>query len=191
MSEILTVLVVVLTLSQILLYGALAEAYRDIRQLRLHVGAVDDSLPVDLGSVAGGRPSAHALPAALDSVTSGLVLLVDRRCSTCNLLVDYFAGQVPTGVWLVALADDETSGREWLRDAGFAVDACEPAAIAIARPDDIREALGVSVTPLAVTIRHGRLAQADTVPSVRRFLEMLAVSAPVKAQPISRVEVVS
>jgi hypothetical protein len=101
------VLVVVLTLSQILLYGALAEAYRDIRQLRLHVGAVDESLPVDLGVVAGGRPSDHGLAAVLDSVTSALVLLVDRRCSTCNLLVEYFAGRVPAGVWLVAIAADD------------------------------------------------------------------------------------
>jgi hypothetical protein len=99
--------------------------------------------------------------------------VLDRRCGTCNLLMRHFDGALPGGVWLLVLAESVGAADEWLTDTGFGPRAVHAGRIAAATPASIDASLGLSVTPMALTVTHGRLAQADTIPSVRRFFDLL------------------
>lgn len=172
---VLLLIVTVLSVGEFLLFGALAEAYRDIRQLREQGGILDRPVPVDLGDAAGAPPSSIGLPATLDTVVAALALYVDHRCTTCRGLMASLAGRLPDGVFLTAIAPSQAEAMKWLVHAGgFDVnDSTVFPRIAIVSPDELRRRLGTEITPLAIDIEHGRLVRASTVPSVRQFYNRL------------------
>ena len=59
-ASILFAVIAVLAVGEVRLFGALAEAYRDIRQIREHANVIDKSTPVDLGQAYNQVPSGSA-----------------------------------------------------------------------------------------------------------------------------------
>ena len=94
MATAMMVAVGVLALVVFVLCGVVYELFRDVRQLRDVAGILDRPLEVEIGTVAGTRPSTHGLPQALDSAASALVLFLSDRCGTCRSLA---AGLEPQG----------------------------------------------------------------------------------------------
>jgi len=77
-TSLLLAAVAVLAIGEFLLFGALAEAYRDIRQIREAAGLLDSPMPVDLAHVAGNSPSSCGLDPALDSATGAVTVFLDK-----------------------------------------------------------------------------------------------------------------
>ena len=97
-------LVAVLAVGEFLLFGALAEAYRDIRQLREYSGMLDKAAPVDLGQVRDALASDVGLDAALDRAVIATAVLLNDRCGTCRAIVASLNGAIPDGLWLVVIS---------------------------------------------------------------------------------------
>lgn len=172
---VLVFLAAALAVGEFLLFGALAEAYRDIRQLRELSGVVDRPTPVDLGAAVGAPASSIGLPDEADSAAAAMALFVDSRCTTCRGIVSNLAGHLPDTVFLTAIAPSPPEAMTWLVQGG-GFDLQDPdisSRILIASPDQIRERLGVEITPLAIDIEHGRLVRASTVPSIRQFYNQI------------------
>lgn len=167
MTPLLLACVGLLTIGEFLLFGALAEAYRDIAQLRELSGMTDRLMPADLGEAYAGRPSEYGLDETLDHIHDGLALFVDTRCGTCRAIVESMKGAVPSGVSMMIMARSPEDAIEWLQARGFDLVAAD-GRIRILQDDDPNP-LNVHVTPLAVRIEDGRIARADNIPSVRRF----------------------
>src|SRR5260370_8147931 len=74
--------VAILAIGEFLLFGALAEAYRDIRQIREASGALDKPMPVDLGHLVGRAPRTCGLDANLDSTLRPVALFLSNPCNT-------------------------------------------------------------------------------------------------------------
>jgi hypothetical protein len=164
--------IALLLVGEFLLFGALAEAYRDIAQLREATGTVDRLTAVDLGEAYNGLPSAYGLDPSLDLASRALVLFIDKRCGTCKIILSSLNGTLPLGVVLMLFADSEDEGREWLVVNGFAPERLTALPITIVTPT-WSNGLRVDVTPLAIEIEHGRIARASTVPSARRFYGLI------------------
>jgi hypothetical protein len=105
-TSILFAVIAVLAVGEFLLFGALAEAYRDIRQIREYANVVDKSTPVGLGQAYNQVPSRVGLHPDLDSAARAVVVYVDKRCGTCRMIVSSLNGGVPRGVWLVVIAEN-------------------------------------------------------------------------------------
>ena len=167
-----TVVVGVLALLVFVLCGVVYELFRDVRQLRDAAGILDRPLNVDLGPVAGTRPSAYGLAATLDSAASALLLFLSDRCATCRVLAAGLGRRPPPGVSVVLEATSPEAAakfvesyelREMLRDGSLVVD--DGGAIA-AR-------IGLDTTPVAFRIEAGRIVGATTVPSARYLTSIL------------------
>lgn len=72
-ETVLFVIVAVLAIGEFLLFGALAEAYRDIAQLREHSGITDNPAPVDLADARDKLPSSLGLHPDLDATARAIV----------------------------------------------------------------------------------------------------------------------
>jgi hypothetical protein len=183
--SILFAIAALLAVGEFLLFGALAEAYRDIRQLREQLGATDKPVPVELGKGQGGLPSSHGLPADLDSAVRAVVVFVDSHCGTCRMIMSSLAGSLPGGMWLAVMSDSTSEASQWLAETGFHESPSLARVVSI-KPAEFERHLGMRITPLAVIVEHGRLASAHTVPSVRQFYAMvpttLSLSAPTQRE---------
>lgn len=172
-TSILFAVIAVLAVGEFLLFGALAEAYRDIRQIREHANVVDKSTPVDLGQAYNQVPSRVGLHPDLDSAARAVVVYVDKRCGTCRMIVSSLNGGVPRGVWLVVIAENTQAAYEWLAEAAISPDSEPGRRVIITTADQVERHLGQGLTPLAIEIENGRLTGARTVPSVRQFYSMV------------------
>jgi len=168
-SPLVLVLIIALGVGQFLLFGALAEAYRDIRQLREQTGALDRVMPIDLGTAHGGTPSRFGLHPDLDSAVRAVVIYLENRCGTCRLIVDSLNGGIPRGMWLVVVTESRAAALEWLTGAGFGESILESGRVMAVPAQDIDQHLGITVTPMALEIENGRLVRATSIPSVRQF----------------------
>jgi hypothetical protein len=169
MTSLVFALLAVLAVGEFLLFGALAEAYRDIRQLREFAGMIDRNAPVDLGPVAGRPPSDLGLDPVLDSAAHNVVVYLNDRCGTCRGIVSSLRGDIPAGMWLLVIADSPDDAMQWLGTGGIMPDSPAAARVMTANPTETEQRLGMLVTPLAVVVEHGRMARAMTIPSVRQF----------------------
>jgi hypothetical protein len=169
MTTLLLVLVAVLAVGEFLLFGALAEAYRDIRQIRERAGVIDRNAPVDLGPALGQAPSSLGLDPTLDSAVQAVVVYLNDRCGTCRSIVGSLAGQIPAGMWLVIIADAVDAAFDWLNTDGAMAGSPDAARVLTSTPEEAEQNLGLLLTPLALVIEHGRLSRAMTIPSVRQF----------------------
>jgi hypothetical protein len=184
-STVLFLLVAVLAVGEFLLFGALAEAYRDIRQLREHGGVVDTPVPVDLGGHLGSMASSVGMAADLDLSSRTTVVYLDKRCGTCQMIMASLGGGIPSGLWLSVIADSAQEAYEWLGEAGIAQNSEAAARVMVTTPANAEKHLGIQSTPLAIELEHGRVARAKTVPSVRQFYALVPHRPSLKTAGIS------
>jgi hypothetical protein len=164
--------VAVLALLVAVLFGALLEMNRDVRQLRDAVGILDRPLTVDIGPVTGTRPSAHGLPWALDSATSAIVLFLSERCGTCRSLAAGLGRPLPTGLWVVLEARNTGSAAAFL-DAYGLTGIAPDGRIVVDVAGEIAGRIGLDTTPVGFCVENGVPTGATTVPSSRYFTSIL------------------
>lgn len=189
-TSILFAIIAVLAVGEFLLFGALAEAYRDIRQIREHADIIDRASPVELGRAYNQAPSKIGLRAELDSAARAVVVYIDRRCGTCQMIAGSLNGGIPRGVWLAVVAESADEAFEWLAEAAAISPESEPGhRIMAISADEVERHLGQVPTPLAIEIDNGRVVRAKGIPSVRQFYSLIptviTLAAPVK-QEVSR-----
>lgn len=169
----LLVIIALLAIGEFLLFGALAEAYRDIRQIHRHVGMADETVPVDLGAVLDNSPSELGLHPDLDSAAAATVVYVENRCETCRRIVKSLAGDIPSDVWLTVIADSAEEAFGWLGDAGITAEAPAAHRVMVAPAEEVERHLGALITPLALEIESGRPVRARSLGSVQQFYSMV------------------
>lgn len=184
-TSILLVIVALLAVGEFLLFGALAESYRDIRQLREYFGMIDKPAPIDLGASRDKIPSHSGMHPELDSAAHAVVVYLESRCGTCRSIVSSLNGGIPNGMWLIIIAESADAAFEWLAEAQIAKDSVSAGRVMVASAQEVEHHLGVRVTPLAIEIENGRLARAKTVPSVRQFYAMVPITLSL-ASPIQQ-----
>lgn len=172
MATALTIAVGVLALLVFLLLGVVIELYRDVRQLREVAGILDRPLDVELGDVAGMRPSSYGLPGALDSAASAVVLFLSDRCGTCHALAAGFGGALPAGLWVVLEAASPAAAEKFLAAHRLTVAGAD-GRLCIDAGEKIAERIGLRTTPVGFRVRNGRIAEATTVPSTRHLSSIL------------------
>lgn len=164
--------VAVLALLVFVLFGALLEMYRDVRQLRDVAGILDRPLSVDLGPVLGTAPSSHGLPRALDSAASAVVLFLSERCGTCRSLAAGLGRPLPAGLWVVLEARDASSAAAFLESYGLTAITSDGRLI-VDVAGEIAGRIGLETTPVGFRVENGMLANATTVPSSRYLTSIL------------------
>lgn len=168
MATVALIAVGVLALFVAVLFGALVEMFRDVRQIRDALGILDRPLGVDLGQVAGTRPSSHGLPPELDTQHRALVLFLSERCETCRALAAGLTRPLPNGLWVVLEAHDAASAAQFAEAYGLAD---ERSTIDV--DGAIAGSLGLRTSPVGFRVEHGVLASATTVPSARYLTSIL------------------
>jgi hypothetical protein len=162
----------VLALLLAILFAALVEMFRDIRQMRDALGILDRPLPVDIGSVAGTRPGSYGLPRALDSAGSAIVLFLSDRCATCHSLAAGLARPLPAGLWLVLAAKDPAAAGSFLDRFGLDGGAAQER-ITVDVEEEIARRIGLHTTPVGFRVENGVLTSATTIPSSRYLAAIL------------------
>lgn len=185
-TSILFAIIAVLAVGEFLLFGALAEAYRDIRQIREQADIIDRASPVELGRAYNQAPSEIGLTAELDSAARAVVVYIDKRCGTCQMIAGSLNGGIPRGMWLAVVAESADEAFEWLAESAITPES-EPGRRVIAiSPGEVERHLGQVPTPLAIEIENGRLVRAKGIPSVRQFYSLvptvITLSAPAKQE---------
>ena len=168
MATVALIAVGVLALFVAVLFGALVELFRDVRQLRDALGILDRPLSVDLGPAAGTRPSTHGLPAELDAQHGALVLFLSERCETCRALAAGLAGPLPNGLWVVIEARDAEGAALFARAYGL-----DGERVTVDVDGAIARSMGLNTSPVGFRVEHGVLTSAGTVPSSRYLTSIL------------------
>ena len=159
----------VLALLVAILFAALVEMYRDIRQLRDALGILDRPIAIDARSVAGTRPSTYGLPIDLDSCPSALVLFLSDRCGTCGQIANGLGPEMPDRLWVVLEARNAESAELFLdryRLTGAA-------RVIVDAADAIARSIGLDTTPVGFHVKNGVFTAATTVPSTRYLNSIL------------------
>lgn len=172
MATVALISVGVLALLVALLFGALLELYRDVRQLRDVAGILDRPLDVEVGQAAGTRPGAYGLPPALDSATAALVLFLSDRCGTCRALAAGLAKPLPAGLWVVLEARDPQSAAAFLETHGLTGPATA-GRVLVDVASQIADRIGLDSTPVGFRVENGVLTGATTIPSSRYLTSIL------------------
>lgn len=166
------VFVAVLALIVFVLCGVVYELFRDVRQLRDAAGILDRPLNVELGAVAGTRPSSYGLPEALDSTATALIVFLSDRCGTCRSLAAGFGSHLPPGLWVVLEARSADSAAKFVASYGLSQMAeggrfmVDPAGVIAGR-------IGLDVTPVGFRVEDGTIVNATTIPSKRYLFSIL------------------
>jgi hypothetical protein len=163
--------VAVLALLLAVLFGALLEMYQDVRQLRDALGILDRPLAVEIGPVAGTRPSTHGLPRDLDAAASAVVLFLSDRCATCRALAAGLGRPLPANLWVVLEARSAASAAGFLSANGLTMEA--DGRIIADATGDIAGRIGLDTTPVCFRVQDGVLTAATTVPSSRYLTSIL------------------
>lgn len=163
MTTVLLIAVCLLVAFAFVLLGAQIELFEQVKGIRRFLDLEDRVTDLELELI-GAKPSQVGLPAELDHVDSGVVLLLSNKCATCQTLAATLrGGRIPAGIWLLVVP---VTG-----DGSDFIDAYElhGERVLIDRDELIVNRLGLDVTPAAVFVENGRLAKAQTVPSVRHL----------------------
>lgn len=172
MATIALIAVAVLALLVTVLFGALVEMFRDVRQMRDAIGILDRPLAVDIGRVAGTPPSVHGLPRALDSAASALVLFLSEQCNTCRSIAAALERPLPQGLWVVVEARNASTAEAFL-DAYRLEDQAMDGRVLVDVEGTIAARIGLDTSPVGFRVEHGRLTTATTVPSSRYLTSIL------------------
>ena len=170
----------VLALLVFVLCGVVYELFRDVRQLRDVAGILDRPLHVELGAVAGTRPSSYGLPEALDSAGSALVLFLSDRCSTCRSLAAGLGSHLPPGLWVVLEARSPDSAAKFIEFYEL-TRMLEGGRLSVDIGDAIAGRIGLDMTPVGFRVEDGRIVNATTVPSQRYLSSILPK--PIRLRP--------
>lgn len=160
--------VAVLSLFIAVLFGALVELFRDVRQMRDALGILDRPLHIDLGLVAGTQPSRHGLPQELDSRQSAIVLFLSDRCETCRKLALGLSQPLPKGLWVVIEARNAESAAEFIEGNGLPTKG-----VVVDIEGAIARSVGLDTSPVGFRVENGLLVGASTVPSSRYLSSIL------------------
>ena len=171
-----------LALLVFVLFGALLELYRDVRQLRDVAGILDRPLAVDISRVAGTEPSRHGLPGLLDSAASALVLFLSEKCTTCRTIAASFDRSLPPGLWVVLGARSPDSGAAFLESYGLTPSAAS-GRLLVDPAGQIAQRIGLDTTPTGFRVENGRLVSATTVPSIRYLQTILPKPIRLRSRP--------
>ena len=175
MVTVLLIAVGVMALFMTLLFAALVEMYRDLRQIRDAIGILDRPVNIDIGVVAGTHPSAYGLPRTLDSVGSALVLFLSERCATCQALAAGLAKPLPLALWIVFEGRTAESAAELLERYGLNEIASRGRVMADVG-GEIAGRIGLHTTPVGFRVENGIITFATTVPSTRYLTSILPVT---------------
>jgi hypothetical protein len=148
--------------------GALVELYRQVQQIRVFLDMVDNPESVELPAK-GRRPGTVGFPAELDTARRAAVLVLSNKCLTCRTLAERIRGdRLPPGLWImvVPVLGDVTAFVAEFELVGPRV--------FVDHDQHISENLGIEMTPVAVVVEDGLLAEAQTVPTVRQMNELTA-----------------
>jgi hypothetical protein len=167
-----TIAVAILAVLVFVLSGVVLELFRDVRQLRDAAGILDRPLSVDIGSVAGSRPSEHGLPVELDSSHAALVLFLSDRCGTCRSIAAGLDRQLPRELWIVLEAQSPMSARKFVESYDLTSMVGE-GRLLLDVDGAIAGRIGLDTTPVGFHVEGGRLVRATTVPSRRYLLSIL------------------
>jgi hypothetical protein len=179
MATLALILVTALALLTFVLFGALIELFKDVRQLRDIAGVLDRPLELGIDRVAGTMPSAYGLPSALDSASSALVLFLSDKCSTCRVLASSLKEGLPNGLWVVVEAGTKGAALAFLET--FKLDQAQlDGRVSIDEDGAIAGRIGLDTTPVGFRIKNGRIVNATTVPSVRYFQSIVPALVPLK-----------
>ncbi len=163
----------VLAVLVFVLYGALLEALRDVRQIRDALGILDRPMDVDIGAAAGTAPGSHGLPRQLDDAKAALVLFLSDRCTTCRILAATLgSGTLPAGLWIVIEATSSRAAAEFVAAHGL-TPGLEDERVTVDSAGAIAGRLGLNTTPVAYRIENGVLKDAATVPSIRYLASVI------------------
>jgi hypothetical protein len=171
--------VALLSLFVAVLFGALLELYRDVRQLRDVAGILDRPLNVDIGPLIGHAPSEYGLPRALDSNAASLLLFLSERCLTCRIIASSFQSALPSGLWIVAEARDADAAQTFMELTKLVTDDRVTMDVGGA----IAARMGINTSPVGFRIEFGRFVSATTIPSTRYLQSVLP--APLHVSPLS------
>ena len=167
-----TIAVAVLALVVFVLCGVVLELFRDVRQLRDAAGILDRPLDIEIGAVAGARPSSVGLPDDLDSMPSALVVFLSDRCGTCRSIAAALGGRIPPLLWLVLEARSPESAAKFIESYEMA--AMTGDGRLLVDPDGaIASRMGLDITPVGFRVEDGRITKATTVPSKRYLLSIV------------------
>ena len=116
----------------------------------------------------GTALSEHGLPRWLDSEAVHVVFFVSPVCSLCDALVGSLKGVVPAGLTLTVTAADPVRQREWA--SAHDLDLGE-----VVFDDDrsIVDSLGVTSSPTAIGVEHGKVLFAAAVGGPNALTELL------------------
>ena len=173
------ILVAVLAALNFLMFGALVELFKDVRQLRDIVGVLDRPLDLSIGRVAETPPSQYGLPNAIDAEKAALVLFLSDKCSTCRILAASLKQGVPPGLWVVIEAGTRGAAQAFLE--AFDLDKKQADGRVLVDVDGaIASRIGLDTTPVGFHVKNGRFVNATTVPSVRYFQSIVPAPVPLK-----------
>lgn len=175
----LAIIVFILAVLTFVLFGALIELFEQVKQLRRFLDLEDRITPIDIGDRVGELPSEFGLPPDLDTAGSGLVLTLSTKCATCQTLAATLrGGRLPPDTWLVVVPVIG-DGREF-------IDAYElhGERVLVDEGQRLTRGLGIEVSPSALFVSEGRLAGAQTVPSVRQLRAILPKNNKPRSGPL-------
>jgi hypothetical protein len=169
MTTLLTILAACLSLTTLMMFGALVELFRQVDQMRLKLGLVDEVQGVDFSQ----GVSLSSLPIEL---IDGLapegrfaILFLSVSCTTCSRVVEGIPAKRTPNLLVLVQAATRHEAAEWLSKQGLE----ENPRVAWDVDQRIASALAISVTPACVQFEGLISTAATTVPSVLRLRELL------------------
>jgi hypothetical protein len=162
----------VLSLLVFVLFGALLEALRDVRQIRDALGILDRPLSIDIGAAAGTAPSSHGLSRRLDDAKSALVLFLSDKCGTCRILAGAVGSAMPMGLWIIVEAASGKAATDFVEAYGM-TPGFEGERVTVDSGGAIAGRLGLHTTPVAYRVKNGVFTDAVTVPSIRQLSSLI------------------
>src|SRR4051794_12056617 len=172
MVTVLLIVVGVLALLVAVLFAALVEMYRDLRQIRDTLGILDRPLNIDIGAAAGAHPSQFGLPHALDSAGAALVLFLTERCATCHAVASGLPRPLPPTLWVVFEARSADSAAALLGRYGL-TEFIAHGHVLTDVEGEIGARLDLHIAPAGFRVENGRFSYATTVPSTRYLKSIL------------------
>lgn len=179
MVTLLLIVVGVLALLVAVLFGALVEMYRDLRQVRDAMGILDRPVNIDLGAAAGAHPSEYGLPRALDSAGTALVLFLTERCATCHSVAAALPRPLPPTLWVIFEARSEESAAALLEQYGL-TEFTAHGHVVTDVDGEIGRRLDLHIAPAGFRVENGRFTYATSVPSTRYMKSILPANIRLK-----------
>lgn len=172
MIVVLTVVVCVLCLTTALLFAALIELFRDLRQLREQTDLMDSANSIPIPSLEGKRVSdlTHEFDSIVTQVGRAGILLLSNGCGTCRTLAHSLDGVVIPNLATVLYPGSDNASQETLNSTYQ----LEGVGLIIDRYGQIADALKVHTTPCLLFLEDGRFDSAETIPTVRILKAKLA-----------------